>query len=71
MGMNMLSVAVKKQNKGRKILIEMDAKRLEKLASLFGFFNPEFIKSLQRAEKDFKSKRIKKVSSLSQLRKCQ
>ena len=41
---------------------------LERLAAEFGFFGKEFLKSLERAEKDVKAGRIRKVQSLKQLR---
>lgn len=53
----------------RKILVEMDAERFEKLAASLDFFSPEFLESLERAEKDYKTGRIKKIKSLKELRK--
>ena len=43
----------------------MDTKKFEKLAAAFGFFNSEFLKSLDRAEKDYNSGKIRKIKSLS------
>jgi len=54
---------------GQKIVIEMDANKFEKLAASFGFFGQGFIKSLNRAEKDCRLKRTKKINSLKELRK--
>ena len=50
------------------MLVEMDADQFEKLAANFGFFSKEFLRSLERAEKDVKAGRIRKVQSLKQLR---
>lgn len=67
--MKSLTIDIKPNIKSKKIVIEMDADKFEKLAGDFGFFNPEFLKSLDRAEKDYKTGRIKKISSLRELRK--
>ena len=65
-----LAVTIKSLEKiGKKVLIEMDADRFEKLAADFGFFNPDFLKSLDRAEKDVRAGRIYKLKSLKELRK--
>jgi len=47
----------------------MDADKFERLAADLGLFSPEFLKSLNRAEKDYKAGRIKKIKSLKELRK--
>jgi len=49
----------------KKILIKLDVEKMEKLLSLLGFFNPEFLKSLERAERDIKEGKIKKIKSLT------
>ncbi len=69
--MTSLTITIKKPQtkRSRKILVEMDAEKFEKLAASLGFFNPEFLKSLQQAEEDFKLGRFKKIESLKELRK--
>jgi len=57
-----------KANYPRKFLVEIDAHRLEKLASVLGLFNPDFLESLDRAEKDYQAGRFRKVKSLKELR---
>jgi len=64
-----LSITIIPKTKQRKILIEMDADRFEKLAASLGFFSDEFLESLRKAEKDYKAGRIKKIKSLKELRK--
>ena len=65
-----LTITIKpKTNRSRKILVEMDAEKFERLAANLGLFSPEFIKSLDRAEKDYKAGRTKKIKSLKELRK--
>jgi len=65
--MSLLELTIKKRN--HRVLVEMDADQFEKLAANFGFFSKEFLSSLERAEKDVKAGRIRKVQSLKQLRR--
>lgn len=65
--MSTLDLNVKTQ-KNRRISIELDADKFEKLAANFGFFNPDFEKSIDRAEADYKAGRIIKIKSLKTLR---
>ncbi len=64
-----LSIFITPKTKRRKILVEIDADRLEKLAASLGFFGDDFLKSLEKAEKDYKAGRIRKIRSLKELRK--
>lgn len=60
-----LSIAVKKKNpiSSRRISIEVDATKLERLADLLGLYRPEFLQSLDRAESDVKAGRTKIIRS--------
>lgn len=51
----------------KRIVVEMDATRLERLATALGFYSDDFIKSLERAERDVKEGRVKKLSSMRDL----
>lgn len=63
-----LNLTIKKgKNKSHK-MIEFDVEEFEKLAALFGMFNPDFLKSLTRAEKDIKAGRVREIKSLKELR---
>lgn len=53
---------------GRKVRVEIDVNQFERLAANFGFFNPEFIESIDRAERDYSAGRARKISSLRELR---
>ena len=55
------------QKSPKKVTIEFDADKFEKLAALFGMFNPEFLKDLEESEKDFKEGRYRKIKSLKDL----
>lgn len=65
-----LTVTIKpRSTRPQKFLVELDAEKLEKLAANFGLFNPEFLKSLERAEKDYQTGRVRKIKSFKELRK--
>jgi len=53
----------------KKILVEMDFEKFERLVANLGFFNQDFLKSVDLAEKDYKNGRIKKIRSLGELRR--
>ena len=65
-----LAVIIKSPEKiGKKVLIEMDADKFERLAANLGLFNTDFLKSLNRAEKDYRAGKVYKLKSLKELRK--
>lgn len=67
--MNSLALTIKEvKNRTKKILVEMDAEKFERLAATLGFFSPDFLESLDRAEKDYKTGKFRKIKSLKQLR---
>lgn len=51
----------------RKIVVEMDADRLEKMAAVFGMFNPAFLEAVEQSERDYKAGRVRRVNSLREL----
>lgn len=52
----------------RTINLQVDRNAFERLADLFGYFRPEFLQSIDRAETDIKKGRVKKLRSLKDLR---
>ncbi|MBI4088640.1 hypothetical protein HY415_00935 [Candidatus Kaiserbacteria bacterium] len=62
-------MAIRTTSVGKKIIVELDANRLERLASHLGFFSSDFLKSVNRAERDYRAGRVREVNSLSELRK--
>jgi hypothetical protein len=62
------AITIKARNGSRKVLVEIDANRFERLAANLGFFSQDFLKSLDRAEQDYTAGRIRKVRSLKNLR---
>ncbi len=63
--MALLTVTIRPHS--RKVRVEMDAGQFERLAASFGLFNPEFLESLKRAEKDYRTGKTKKITSLSSI----
>lgn len=66
--MSSLTLTIKQKVNHRKILVEMDAEKFERLAASLGLFGSKFLKSLNRAEKDYKEGKVKKIKSLKELR---
>ena len=65
-----LAITIKYPEKiGKKVLIEMNADKFEKLAADLGLFNLDFLESMERAEKDVRAGRVYKLKSLKELRK--
>jgi len=64
-----LNITIKQNKKNHKKIVEFDIGQFERLAAAFGMFNPNFIKRLNKAEKDIKAGRIRKINSLKDLDK--
>lgn len=64
-----LTVTVKPLTGRRIVRLELDANHFERLAAEFGLFNPDFIKSLDRAEADWRAGRVRKLKTFRDLRK--
>lgn len=56
------------QKSNRKINVEIDLNQWEKLADVFGFYRPEFLKTLKQSLKESKQGRVRKIKSLSELK---
>lgn len=54
--------------KDKTFRIEMNASRFERIAAGFGFFNPEFLKSIKRAETDVRAGRVRIIKSFADLK---
>jgi len=63
-----LNITIKQGKNSSKKMVEFDVNEFEKLAGLFGMFNPDFLESLARAEKDIKAGRVREIKSLKELR---
>lgn len=67
--MSTTTISINTCVKPQKILVELDAYKFEKLAADLGFFNQDFLASLDRAEEDYQKGRAKKIDSLRDLTK--
>lgn len=65
----MLTIKIQRHKKQKKIFIELDADKFERIAGDLGLFNKDFLESMDRSERDYKSGRIREVASLKELRK--
>jgi len=58
----------RKTRQSSRYTVEFDAKSLERLAATCGWFHPDFLDSIERAEQDIRAGRIKKLKSFKDLR---
>ncbi len=65
----MADVDIQVSSAKKEYVVTLDANRFERLAATFGFFNPDFLKSLNQAERDIKKGKVREISSLKELRK--
>jgi len=64
----MASLTVKVKDKSsNKLLLELNSNNFERLLADFGFFSSDFLKSIDKAEKDYKTGKVKKIKSLQEL----
>lgn len=67
--MAIMNITIKSNlDRSRKILVEIDADKFERLAADLGLFSSGFLKSLERSDKDYKTGRIKKIKSLKEIK---
>ena len=58
---------IKTEDKNKTFSISFDLKKFEKVASVFGFYNQDFLNSLEKSEKDIKNKRFSPAKSLKEM----
>lgn len=64
-----LNITITQDKKSHKKMVEFDVGQFERLAAALGMFNPDFLKSLAKSEKDYKEGRFIEFKSLKDLRK--
>jgi len=64
-----LNITIKQGKNRSKKMVEFDVDEFERLAAALGMFNPDFLKSLAKSEKDYKEGRFTEFKSLKDLRK--
>ena len=55
--------------RSRKLIVELDADRFERLAAGLGLFSREFLASLERAEREIARGKARRLRSLRDLRR--
>ena len=63
-----VTIDTKNQSTPQTIRVEIDRDRFERLAALLGLYQPDFLKSLDRAEADIRAGRVKNLRSLTDFR---
>ncbi|MEK7117273.1 MAG: hypothetical protein AAB861_00680 [Patescibacteria group bacterium] len=53
----------------KNITVSFNADKFERVAASFGLFREEFLNSLDRAERNIRDGKVKKIKSLASLRK--
>lgn len=64
----MKTLPIKIEKKAKTYHIEMNVDRFERVAAALGMFNPEFLASLERSEKEIRAGKLKRLHSLKDLR---
>ena len=65
-----LNVTIRpRQARSRKIIVELDADRFERLAADLGLFSRTFLSSLERAEREVAQSKARRLRSLRDLRR--
>ncbi len=68
--MNALTLTIRSPvRRERKVSVELDAERFERLAADLGLFNSEFVASIERAEKEIREDKVRRLQSLKDLRR--
>lgn len=65
-----LPLTIRPRMRGRKFMVEFDRDRMERLAADLGLFRPEFLASLERAEREIARGKTRRLRSLRDLRRA-
>jgi hypothetical protein len=59
---------LEKPNAQKKVRVEIDLDQWERIADVFGMYNPNFIKTLDKSLMESKQGKVRKIRSLRELR---
>jgi hypothetical protein len=62
------TITVERKPKSQRVIVEIDAEKLERLSATLGLFNQDLLKSLSRSERDIALGKTKRLRSLRDLR---
>lgn len=65
----MATLTILPQPTAQKIRIEVDKEQWERISASLGFFNKEFLESLERADREVAQGKAKRLRSLRDLRR--
>lgn len=63
-----LKLNIRPKTRGRRVVVEIDADRFERLAADLGFFGKEFLASIGRAEREISGRKLNRLQGLRGLR---
>ena len=65
----MATITVMRKPKSKRIIVEIDADKLERLAASLGLFSSSFLDSMSRSEKEIALGKTKRLRDLRELRR--
>ena len=65
----MATITVMRKPKSKRIIVEIDADKLERLAASLGLFSSSFLDSISRSEKEIALGKTKRLRNLRELRR--
>jgi hypothetical protein len=65
----MATITVERKPKSKRIIVEIDADKLERLAASLGLLSSSFLDSISRSEKEIALRKAKRLRSLRELRR--
>jgi hypothetical protein len=65
----MATITVERKPKSKRIIVEIDADKLERLAASLGLFSSSFLDSISRSEKEIALGKTKRLRDLRELRR--
>jgi len=65
----MATITVMRKPKSKRIIVEIDADKLERLAASLGLFSSSFLDSISRSEKEIALGKTKRLRDLRELRR--
>ena len=65
----MATITVERKPKSKRIIVEIDADKLERLAASLGLFSSSFLDSMSRSEKEIALGKTKRLRNLRELRR--
>ncbi len=65
----MATITVERRPKSKRVMIEIDADKLERLAASLGLLSPSFLNSISRSEEEIALGKSKRLRGLRELRR--